>query len=519
MLDLPLHTQALGWLLTIGVLALMVLRGRRNTRGLPLPPGPRGLPLLGNVFQLPSEKPWKAYSEWSKVYGDMIYLEVPGQPLLILNSLDDCLALLEKRGVNYSDRGQSISTKLMDLATWNWAFEAYGPRLKEYRRVFHQLLGPKQVPQYRPVMEEEVLLFLQHLLSTPADFADHVRMFVGSFIIRIAYGSSDAELNRTRIEEGERLVDGFVKLTHPGRLLVELIPVLRFVPTWFPGARWKREIEKVRAQGYQVAKVPFDEAKERLEGGMETGGYPSMVQRFLSSTDAGLSENERRERDELGRFTMSLSFLAGADTSIITGLGLFGALAMHPEVQLKAYAEIGRVIGHDRLPQLHDLEQLPYIRAIIKEIARWFVVTPFAIPHLSREDDEYKGYFIPKGTAVLPNAWAVLNDPTVFINPQQFNPDRYLGQDGGLDATVLDPEMAAFGFGRRICPGRHLSFEITALMIASLLAVFEVKPPLDESGEPIMHWEMETSSEFLSNPLPFKCQIVPRSERHAALLG
>ncbi|KAH6866147.1 cytochrome P450, partial [Coprinopsis sp. MPI-PUGE-AT-0042] len=71
-------------------------------------------------------------------------------------------------------------------------------------------------------------------------------------------------------------------------------------------------------------------------------------------------------------------------------------LVMHPEVQLKAYAEIGRVVGHDRLPGLNDLEHLPYIRAILKELARWHVVTPFTIPHLSREDDEYKGYSIPK---------------------------------------------------------------------------------------------------------------------------
>ncbi|KAH6905484.1 cytochrome P450 98A3 [Coprinopsis sp. MPI-PUGE-AT-0042] len=520
MLKISPHT--FGWFVIIGALtslAVVVLRGRRGTRGLPLPPGPQGLPLVGNIFQIPSEKPWKVYKEWGKVYGDIIYLEALGQTLLVLNNLEDCLALLEKRGVNYSDRAQSMGSKLSVscLSVWAWGFDDYGPRLKEYRRVFHQLLGPKQVPQYRPVMEEEVHLFLQQLLSTPDDFAEHVRGLFGSIIIRTAYGSSDVELNKAQIATMEKLADGFLALLRPGRLLVDFFPVLRFVPAWFPGAGWKREIDKVRALAYQVANVSYDAAKERLNSGQGTAGYPSIVQQYLASIDPGLNEKERQEREEVGRFTASVAFQAGADTSIAAGLGLFGALAMHPEVQLKAHAEIGRVVGHDRLPHLNDLEQLPYIKAILKELARWHVVTPFTVPHLSREDDEYKGYFIPKGTVILPNAWAILNNPKVFVNPRQFNPERYLDQDGNIDTNVPDPDIAAFGYGRRICPGRHLSLEVTALMIASLLAVFEVKPPTDESGKE-MSFEMDTVSEITAKPLPFQCQIVPRSEKHASLL-
>ncbi|KAH6919275.1 O-methylsterigmatocystin oxidoreductase [Coprinopsis sp. MPI-PUGE-AT-0042] len=425
---------------------------------------------------------------------------------------------MDKRWANYSDRVQSIGSKLMDLSVFNWGFGDYDSRVKEYRRVFHQLLSPKQVPQYRPVMEEEVHLFLQHLLSTPTDFADHIRNFVGSVIIRIAYGSSDIELNKARITGVEDLIDSYVQLLQPGRLLVDFIPLLRHVPAWFPGAGWKREIERVRALGYQVANEPYDDAKERLGSGKGTDGYPSIVQQYLASVDVGSNEKERKELDEVGRFTACLVFQAGADTSIAAGLGLFAVLAMHPEVQLKAHAEIGRVVGHDRLPGLNDLEHLPYIRAILKELSRWHVVTPFTIPHVSREDDEYKGYFIPKGTAVMPNAWAILNDPKVFVNPSQFNPDRYLDKNGNIDTTVLDPEMAAFGYGRRICPGRHLGLETTALMIASLLAIFEVKPLNDDLGKPMV-LEMDTASDIVAKPLSFQCQIVPRSERHASLLA
>ncbi|KAH6899261.1 cytochrome P450 98A3 [Coprinopsis sp. MPI-PUGE-AT-0042] len=509
------------WAVAIGaftVAVIVILRQKGNRRGLPLPPGPKGLPFLGNVFQIPRDKSWKVYSDWKPVYGNMIYLEALGQPLLILNSLEDCSEILERRGANYSDRFQSTGAKLMGLDEWNWAFEDYGPHLKEYRRIFHQLLSPKQIPQYRPVIEEEVHIFLQHLLSTPTDFSGHVRSFFGSIIVRIAYGSSDLEYNKLRIAEGEHLVDSFAALLNPGRLMVDLIPALRHVPSWMPGAGWKREIARIRELAAKVSNVPYDDAKARLERGVGSKGYPNMVQQFLGSLDTDLNEEERSKQEEMGRHTAALSFIAGADTSIAMGLGLFAALAQHPEVQQKAYAEISRVVGHERLPQLGDLDHLPYIRAILKELTRWHVVTPFTIPHLSRDDDEYKGYFIPKGTIVLPNSWAILNDPSMFVNPQHFNPDRYVDRNGNIDTTILDPEVAAFGYGRRICPGRHLNNESTALMIASLLAVFEVKPPEDENGLPLP-LELDTVSDIIAKPLPFQCRIVPRSKEHAALLG
>ncbi|KAH6899258.1 cytochrome P450 98A3 [Coprinopsis sp. MPI-PUGE-AT-0042] len=506
-----------GWAVVVGAITVaplvLLLRRKSNRQGIPLPPGLKGLPFVGNIFQMPQHKPWQVYRDWMGVYGDMIYLEVLGQPLLILNTLEDSSELLERRSANYSDRFQSFGAKMMDTDTWNWALDNYNHGLKEYRRLFHQLLGPKQVPQYRPVVEEEVYTFLQRLLSTPVDFTDHVRTFFGSIIMRVAYGSSDLEFNKVWIAEGENLIDRFADLLTPGHLMVDLIPALRHVPSWMPGAGWKREIESIRKLAVKVVNVPYDDTKERLESGVETEVYPNMVQQFLGELDAGLSEEEYSQQENMGRRTIACPLL-----SIAMGLGLFAALAQYPEVQRKAYAEIERVVGRKRLPQLADLDQLLYVRAILKELTRWYVVTPLALPHLSRDDDEYKGYFIPKGTMILANSWAILNDPSVFANPHHFNPDRYLDSNGNLSTTTLDPEVAAFGFGRRICPGRHLNNESTTLMIASLIAVFEVKPPEDKNGA-TLPVEFDTSSDVVAKPLPFRCQILPRSKEHAALLS
>ena len=156
-------------------------------------------------------------------------------------------------------------------------------------------------------------------------------------------------------------------------------------------------------------------------------------------------------------------------------------MALCPEVQKKAQAEIDAVVGPNRLPDFHDRPSLPYVNAVLKESSRWNLVVPLGrpfvivivatiltssegVPHMSTNDDEYNGYYIPKGTVMIGNAWlvrplnlisvlsflfrSILHDPEVFSDPMVFRPERYL-KDGKLNPKVRDPDCAAFGFGRR----------------------------------------------------------------------
>lgn len=84
----------------------------------------------------------------------------------------------------------------------------------------------------------------------------------------------------------------------------------------------------------------------------------------------------------------------------------------------------------------------------MKELGRWYTVAPLGITHRTTADDEYDGYFIPEGTFVMANSWAIMHDPEMFEKPFEFVPERYL-KDGKIDESVPDPEIAAFGFGRR----------------------------------------------------------------------
>ncbi|KAG8958071.1 hypothetical protein FRC00_003081, partial [Tulasnella sp. 408] len=150
-------------------------------------------------------------------------------------------------------------------------------------------------------------------------------------------------------------------------------------------------------------------------------------------------------------------------------------MTLFPSVQKRAQAEIDRVIGSGRLPKFNDRSDLPYLHAAMLETLRWNTVLPNGVPHASRADDVYNGYFIPKGTTIIANVWGFSRDSKYYPNPSMFDPERYLKQ-----SPELDPREYAFGFGRRICPGKDLAFEELWILFASMLWAFDIVEGEDE---------------------------------------
>ena len=134
----------------------------------------------------------------------------------------------------------------------------------------------------------------------------------------------------------------------------------------------------------------------------------------------------------------------------------FLAMVLNPEVMKKAQEELDRVIGKDRLQDFSDKDDLPYIDAIVKELLRWCPPAPICVPNKVTQDDAYRGYFIPRGATVIQNVWAIFRDPTIYADPDAFNPDRFM-KGGKIDPLVLNPEDRVFGTGRRSVIDNHSS--------------------------------------------------------------
>lgn len=163
------------------------------------------------------------------------------------------------------------------------------------------------------------------------------------------------------------------------------------------------------------------------------------------------------------------------------------AILAYPETQARAHAELDAVVGRTRLPTFADYPHLPYVRAMVKEILRWRPVGPLAVPHRLVEDDWYNGMFIPKGTICIPDIWHMNRDPEVYgENAAHFDPTRHLDTSGEVAtgaSGAKDDGHVSYGFGRRVCLGRHMADNLLFINIAVLLWATKIGRKKDESGQ------------------------------------
>ncbi|KAK0480174.1 cytochrome P450 [Armillaria novae-zelandiae] len=480
----------------------------RRQGSLPLPPGPKGLPLIGNLWDVPAEYPWLTYAKWSATYGDVVYLDTPGSPTIILNSAEATTELLEKRSGNYSDRPEM---HMMSLAGWDFSvgLMRYSDWWRMHRRMFHQYFQPRALPSHYPAQLKATSVLLRQLLESPDNLFQHVRHHVGSIIMKMVYGY-DVEPDGDRFVDlvDQAMISARLGLAN-GAFLVDLLPILKNVPVWFPGAKFKRLAQRWRKQVEEMREEPFQYAAESVAKGTAPSSFVSENLKNIKRNGASESETLEIIKNVSGG-----AFAAGADTTVSTVLSAILAFVLYPEVLAKAQAELDDVVGQSRLPNFDDRPQLPYIDAVLSEALRWNPVVPMGIAHRCMKDDAYKGYYIPGGATVIGNTWAILHDEKDYPNPLTFDPERFMQKE---DQQLPPDPTVAFGFGRRICPGRHLTSNTAWIAIASIASTLSLSKAVDTDGHAIEPSDMFTG-DSLSFPLPFRCAFKARSAQAQALV-
>lgn len=280
-----------------------------------------------------------------------------------------------------------------------------------------------------------------------------------------------------------------------------MLPALKYLPAWFPGAGFQKHAARSRKRASKMADETYLHVKHEHDAGTAP---PSFVASVL---DQEKSINHDPE-NWITAVKWSAASLYGASTesSFACLSTFFLAMAMFPEVQKKAQEELDTVIGRERLPTFGDRDALRYIDAVLKETIRWHPPVPIGVAHRAMEDGYYAGYYIPEGSIMIPNKWAISQDPNIYEDPTDFRPERFL-----KEKPDLNPLEWSFGFGRRNCPGIHYAASVIYIIMASVLSTFDIE------GDPEA-LEAKFSDSFISYAEEFACRISPRRMVNAEIL-
>ncbi|KAI0740353.1 cytochrome P450 [Earliella scabrosa] len=353
----------------------------------------------------------------------------------------------------------------------------YGSEWRQHRRTFHQHFNPEVLRHYELIHLKATRDLLRSVLCSPENVGAHLRFFFASITMRLSYGIQLQQQDDRYFAMIEQIAETGEIIIVPGSFLVDVFPVLRFLPVWFPGAGFKRWAAAAKQDILHIVDYLFETAKAAMEDGRAEDSLVTRTLRASAPDTPG-----RLQAEGVCKGVAAAAYAAGAETTNVTMRVFLLAMAMFPDVQRTAQCELDTVIGRGRLPTPGDLESLHYTRALVKELLRWHVVTPVGLPHRVVSDDEYNGYLIPAGATIVPSVWAMSRDPEMYPDPDHFIPQRFLNKHGHLDAEGKDPADFVFGFGRRICPGQHMAEATLLLTCASLLWAFEIGPPVSENG-------------------------------------
>lgn len=336
-----------------------------------------------------------------------------------------------------------------------------------------------------------------------------------SISLSSSYGLDVADDRDQHISIAKKASDVLKFALVPGRFWVDAVPST--VARWIPDRWVERRASKWREVLNQFLDVPFVNANKTT---MTSDEMPCILSREV---ELGVRD------EELLKGVLGTVFVGASSTTSAALNVFFLAMTCYPQAQKRAQQELDTFL-HDRsksLPTHDDLKDLPYCMAVVYEVLRWHVVGPIGIPHLSTEEDVYLGYRIPKESIVIPNIWAIMRDEREFKeNPDEFKPERFLLSPSSLPDVEIDRERMrkvewVFGFGKRTCVGKWMALNVLKYTICCVLTLFDIekrKKKKNEGGEEEEEPRIEFESSITSSPLPFVCDIKPRSHEKEDLV-
>ena len=463
-----------------------------------IPPGPTyTLPVVGDIPLLIGGDVLKIFRKLRKTHG-VIFSFYFGKDLTIVLNGYDCIqkAAVKKGGV-FSGRPPLAIHELIQVKLGIvWSEGDHWKRQRKYAQLWLQEFGFGKTVFEEKIMEE-VRCFVDVVKAkknTAFDIRHSIHASVANIIFAVIIGKRhdyDDELYQSLLDD----LDFAAKKVLQISILLNCVPIIKALPCDLLQVNIVRKLaENFRTylrEIYEDHIKIFDENNPLdildmaiIEGKKHPEGSDFSVDQVIA-TAADL-------------------FSAGAETTATTIRWAVLYLMKFPDIKHRLQSHIDSVVADTELPRLDDMAKLPYVEAFILELLRFTNVAPLAIPHaLSTESDiVFEGYRIPQNASIIFNLDSVLKDPDVFVNPEQFNPDRFLDASGNV---VKPKEFIAFGIGRRVCLGEAVAKMELFLFLTTIIKQFDFVLP---DGEPQPSLEGTLGVTF--SPQPYKVCMVER---------
>ncbi|XWS34696.1 hypothetical protein CRYUN_Cryun21dG0059900 [Craigia yunnanensis] len=437
-----------------------------------VPPSPPKLPILGNLHQL-GAPPHSSLCKLSRKYGPVLLLHLGRKPVVIISSTEAAREVLKVNDLACCSRPPIAGAGRLTYNYLDVVFSPYGEYWREIRKIcVLELFSVKRVKSFRFVREEEVASLMDSISqssssATPINVTEKLFSLTGSILFRTAFGKwvQGSDFDRTK----------FYELVHDAETVLGSFSA----DEYFPGVGWI--LDRINGHNKRVERV-FHELDTIFQQVIDDHLQPGRTKLQEDIVDVMLGIE--KEQIEDGRAWLTKNhikavllnmFLAGVDTSALTVNWAMAELSRKPTLMKKAQDEVRSIVGKKGRVTESDLDQLQYLKMVIKETLRLHPPAPLLIPRETMSHFKINGYNIYPKTLIQINAWAIARDPLYWKNPEEFSPERFIDND--VDFKGNHFEFLPFGSGRRGCPGMYMGTVTSELLLANLLYCFDWKLP------------------------------------------
>ncbi|KAK4366798.1 hypothetical protein RND71_014678 [Anisodus tanguticus] len=461
-------------LLALAIVALFFLLQQlqkkfSKNKKLKLPPGPRRLPLIGNLH-IVSENLHHDLHKIAKKYGPIMSIHFGLVPIIVASSPYAAEQFLKIHDLTFASRPSNEVSEVIFYKRRNLVSSNYGPYWRNMRKLCTlQLLSNAKIQSFQPMRKQELGILVNFLKQAAydrnmIDLSSKVASLSANMSCLMIFGKKymDEDLG----EKGFRaLIQDIMRIAGLPNI-AEFFPFIRVL-----------DLQGFTRRTKELAKL-FDEFLERVidehvGGSSEQKEAKDMVDTLVGIMQSGEAEFEF-DRRHVKAILLDL-LVASIDTSATTIDWILTELLRHPNVMKKLHNELEQVVGKNRMVEESDLENLEYLDMVIKESYRLHPVAPLLIPHESIEDCTVDGFHIPKGSRLLINVWTIGRDPDIWVEPEKFKPERFQGSN--IDLRGQHFELLPFGSGRRSCPGLQLGLTMVRLVVGQMVHCFDWELP------------------------------------------